>query len=76
MSLMEGSDSERMTGKPHLTAVAPTGVAIRPRCAGFGNRDRFELNGKIGLHRRQDNSASGMLQVAAMVANIDFPICS
>jgi hypothetical protein len=25
-----------------------------PRTAGFGNRDRFELNGKIGLHRRQD----------------------
>jgi hypothetical protein len=22
-----------------------------PRTAGFGNRDRFELNGKIGLHR-------------------------
>ena len=22
-----------------------------PRKAGFGNRDRFELNGKIGLHR-------------------------
>jgi hypothetical protein len=21
-----------------------------PRTAGFGNRDRFELNGKIGLH--------------------------
>jgi hypothetical protein len=47
-----------------------------PRTAGFGNRDRFELNGKIGLHRRQDNSASGMLLVAAMVANIDFPICT
>jgi hypothetical protein len=55
---------------------APTGVAIPPRTAGFGNRDRFELNGKIGLLRRQDNSASGMLPVAAMVANIDFPICT
>jgi hypothetical protein len=38
---------------------------------------RFELNGKIGSHRRQDNSASGMLPVAecrqsSMVANIDF----
>jgi hypothetical protein len=22
-----------------------------PGTAGFGNRDRFELNGKIGLHR-------------------------
>jgi hypothetical protein len=44
---------------------APTGVAMPPRTAGFGNRDRFELNGKIGLHRRQDNSASGMLPVAA-----------
>jgi hypothetical protein len=43
---------------------APTGVAMPPRTAGFGNRDRFELNGKIGLHRRQDNSASGMLPVA------------
>jgi hypothetical protein len=29
---------------------APTGVAMPPRTAGFGNRDRFELNGKIGLH--------------------------
>jgi len=47
-----------------------------PRTAGFGNRDRFELNGMIGLHRRQNNSASGMLPVAAMVANIDFPICT
>jgi hypothetical protein len=35
----------------HLTAVSPTGVAMTPRIAGFGNRDRFELNGKIGLHR-------------------------
>jgi hypothetical protein len=34
-----------------LLPVAPTGVAIRLRSAGFGNRDRFELNGKIGLHR-------------------------
>jgi hypothetical protein len=34
-----------------LLPVAPTGVAIPPRTAGFGNRDRFELNGKIGLHR-------------------------
>jgi len=24
---------------------------MSPRTAGFGNRDRFELNGKIGLHR-------------------------
>jgi hypothetical protein len=34
-----------------------------PRTAGFGNRDRFELNGTIGLDctGRQDNSASGML---------------
>jgi len=24
---------------------------VPPRTAGFGNRDRFELNGKIGLHR-------------------------
>jgi len=30
--------------------VAPTGAAMPPRTAGFGNRDRFELNGKIGLH--------------------------
>jgi hypothetical protein len=42
---------------------------------------RFELNGKIGSHRWQDNSASGMLPVAeyrqgSMVANIDFPICT
>jgi hypothetical protein len=22
-----------------------------PLTAGFGNRDRFELNGKVGLHR-------------------------
>jgi hypothetical protein len=33
-----------------------------PRTAGISNRDRFELNGKIGLDctGRQDNSASGM----------------
>jgi hypothetical protein len=30
---------------------APTGIAMPPLTAGFGNRDRFELNGKIGLHR-------------------------
>ena len=38
-----------------------------PRTAGFGNRDHFELNGKIGLDctGRQDNSASGMLPMAA-----------
>jgi hypothetical protein len=29
-----------------------------PRTAGFGNRDRFELNGKIGLHR-----AAGLIVV-------------
>jgi hypothetical protein len=34
-----------------LLPVAPTGVAMPPRTVGFGNRDRFELNGKIGLHR-------------------------
>jgi hypothetical protein len=34
-----------------LLPVAPTGVAIRSRSAGFGNRDGFELNGKIGLQR-------------------------
>jgi hypothetical protein len=34
-----------------------------PRTAGFGNRDRFELNGKIGLHRGgRINSSSGMPQ--------------
>jgi hypothetical protein len=33
---------------------APTGIAVPPLTAGFGNRDRFELNGKIGLHRAQD----------------------
>jgi hypothetical protein len=34
-----------------LLPVAPTGVAMPPwGTAGFGNRDRFELNGKIGLH--------------------------
>ena len=58
--------SWRMTGNPHLMPVAPTGVAIRPRSAGFGNRDRFHSSGKIGLrrggrissYRRQDNSAT------------------
>ncbi len=30
---------------------APTGVVMSPRTAGFGNRDRFKLNGKIGLHQ-------------------------
>jgi hypothetical protein len=39
-----------------------------PRTARFGNRDRFELNGKIGLQRLQDNSASEMPPVAACVA--------
>jgi hypothetical protein len=34
-----------------LLPVAPTAVAMPPRIAGFGNRDRFELNGKSGLHR-------------------------
>src|ERR1700731_4727583 len=34
-----------------LLPVSPTGFAMPPRTAGFGNRDRFELNGKIGLHR-------------------------
>ena len=34
-----------------LLPVAPTGVAMPPRALGFGNQDRFELNGKIGLHR-------------------------
>jgi hypothetical protein len=34
-----------------LLPVAPTGVAIRSRSAGFGNRDRFHSSGKIGLHR-------------------------
>jgi hypothetical protein len=29
--------------------IAPTGVAMPPGTAGLGNRDRFELNGKIGL---------------------------
>ena len=48
-----------------LPPVAPTGVAMPPRTAEFGNRDRFELKGKIGLHRPQDHSASGMLPVAA-----------
>ena len=33
-----------------LLPVAPTGVAMPPRTAGFGNLDRFELNGRIGLH--------------------------
>jgi hypothetical protein len=33
-----------------------------PQTAGFGNRDRFELNGKIDGTARQDNSALGMLQ--------------
>jgi hypothetical protein len=41
-----------------LLPVAPTGVAMPPRTAGFGNRDRFELNGKMDCARRQDNSAS------------------
>jgi hypothetical protein len=35
-----------------------------PRTAGFGHRDRFELNGKIGLHRAARDSASGMPPVA------------
>jgi hypothetical protein len=30
---------------------APTGVGMSPRTAGFGNRDCFKLNGKIGLCR-------------------------
>ena len=30
---------------------APTLVATPPRTAGFGNRQRLEINGKIGLHR-------------------------
>jgi hypothetical protein len=34
-----------------LLPVAPTGVAIRLRSAGFGNRDRFHSGGTIGLHR-------------------------
>jgi hypothetical protein len=34
-----------------LLPAAPTGVAMAPRTTGFGDRDRFELNGKIGLHR-------------------------
>src|ERR1700757_5355624 len=38
-----------MTGT--LLPVSPTGVAMPFRTAGFGNRDHFELNGKIGLHR-------------------------
>src|SRR3981189_3710913 len=29
-----------------LLPVSPTGVVMPPRTAGFGNRDRFELNGK------------------------------
>jgi hypothetical protein len=40
-------------GKSHLTVlpVAPTRIAMLLRKAGFGNRERFELNGKIGLHQ-------------------------
>jgi hypothetical protein len=30
-----------------------------PRTAGFGNQERVELNGMIGLHRPQNHSASG-----------------
>src|SRR5437868_13567815 len=49
-----------------LLPVSPTGVAMPPRTAGFGNRDRFELNGKMGLHRAAGlNSSSGMPPVAA-----------
>jgi hypothetical protein len=48
-----------------LLPAAPTGVAMAPRTTGVGNRDRFELNGKIGLHWREDNSALGMPPVAA-----------
>jgi hypothetical protein len=47
--------SFRVTGESRtnrtLLPVASTGVAMPPRTAGFSNRDRFELNGKIGLHR-------------------------
>jgi hypothetical protein len=28
-----------------------TRIAMSPRTAGFSNRDYFELNGEIGLHR-------------------------
>jgi hypothetical protein len=40
-----------VTGIRTLLPVSPTGAAMPPRTAGFGKRDRFELNGKIGLHR-------------------------
>jgi hypothetical protein len=36
-----------ITANRTLLPVAPTGVAMPPRAARFGNRDRFELNGKI-----------------------------
>jgi hypothetical protein len=47
-----------------LLPVAPTGVTMPPRIAGFGNRDRFELNGKIGLHRAAGQQCNIQLQPA------------
>jgi hypothetical protein len=44
-----------------------------PRIAGFGNRDRFELDGKIGLHRAagqqcNGNAASGSIMLHSVAA--------
>jgi hypothetical protein len=44
-----------------------------PRIAGFGNRDRFELNDKIGLHRAAGqqcigNAASGSIMLHSVAA--------
>jgi hypothetical protein len=46
-----------------------------PRTAGFGNQDRVELNGMIGLHRPQNHRASGMLPVAQHNDNVALNGC-
>jgi hypothetical protein len=54
------TEHSRNTAEPNLPdygqsepycLFAPTLVATPPRTAGFGNRHRLEINGKIGLHR-------------------------
>jgi hypothetical protein len=55
----------RMKDKRTLLPVAPTGVTMPPRTAGFVNRDRLELKWKDWIAPAgQDNSASGMPPVA------------
>jgi hypothetical protein len=44
------TDNSKVTAnRTLLLPVAPTGVTITPRTAGFGHRDLFGVSGKISL---------------------------